>query len=464
MNSVLKQALNKWFGFDSFKPGQEDVINHVLAGEPTLGILPTGSGKSLCYQLPTYIKQQPTLIISPLISLMDDQVMQMKAQGERSVCHVHSGMDESEKKHNLQRLKHSRFVFLSPEFILQPQNFARIKDIQFGMIVLDEAHCISEWGYDFRPHYALMGKVTQHFNEATLLALTATAPPHLADDLSQMMHCQFQVVKTTMNRPNIALQHLNFEDDNEKIDWLLSFISHSGPTIIYVSSKKMCLTLAEAIYQTGYLTGIYHSDLTYQERYTVQQQFVQNEIPIIVATSAFGMGINKKDVRTVIHFHLATSPSNYMQEIGRAGRDGAQSQAISLYQPDDQYLLSTLLFTDMLTEEDVEMYEAGQFIEPDKEEVITTLNSYYSFADIKRIFKISFERKQQGYIKMLGYKNLEQCRRSYLLSFFNETMDTQPEYCCDCDSDSPEIDVKNRKKVKRKMDYTEKLGNLFPSH
>lgn len=235
---MLHDILRNKFGFESFKPGQQEIIESIMSQQHTLGILPTGSGKSLCYQIPTYLSGKTTLIISPLISLMDDQVMQLKINGEKRVTCIHSGMDEIEKKHNIKCLRHSRFIFLSPEFLLQPSNFKLISMIDFGMIVLDEAHCLSEWGYDFRPHYALIGKVTKHFKEAVVLALTATAPPHLQDDLTEMLAIQFNVIKTTMNRPNISFKHLNFHDDEDKIEWLLPFLQQSGPTIIYVSSKR----------------------------------------------------------------------------------------------------------------------------------------------------------------------------------------------------------------------------------
>lgn len=458
---MLHHELKKWFGFDTFKPGQQEIIEHVLNDKNTLGILPTGSGKSLCYQLLTYIKQKPTLIISPLISLMDDQVMQLKLQGEHYVSCIHSGLDENEKKQNIQSLLHSRFIFLSPEFLLQPHNFKLIQSLDLGLIVLDEAHCLSEWGYDFRPHYALVGKIINHFPKANILALTATAPPYLTYDLNHMLNKTFTVVKTTTNRENITLSHKNFEDDHEKLKWLLPMLEQSGPTIIYVSSKKMCLTLAKAIYQYGFLTGIYHGDLTYQERHTVQHQFINNEIPIIVATSAFGMGINKKDIRTIIHFHLATSPSSYMQEIGRAGRDGKSSQAISLYQPDDSYLLETLLFADIITEEDVSAFELGMFLPPEKNEILDVLSSYYKVEQLRAIFKAAFERKQRGYYRMLGYKNLDQCRRAYMIEFFGENLTSKPIQCCDNDSELKPIHIINSKKVKRKMDYKEKLQNIF---
>lgn len=458
---MLQHELKKWFGFEDFKPGQQEIIESVLNNEDTLGILPTGSGKSLCYQLPTYIRQQPTLIISPLISLMDDQVMQLKLHGEHHVCCIHSGMDENERKRNIEALTKSRFIYLSPEFILQPQNFKLIKNLNIGMVVLDEAHCLSEWGYDFRPHYALIGKIIARFPTATVLALTATAPNYLTYDLNAMLKKSFHVIKTSMNRDNISLTHKNFADDEAKLKWLLPALENSGPTIIYVSSKKVCLTLAKEIYNYGFLTGIYHGDLSYQERHTVQHQFLNNEIPIIVATSAFGMGINKKDIRSIFHYHLSTSPSNYMQEIGRAGRDGADSQAISLFQPDDSFLLETLLFTDMMTTNDIDAFETGAFVTPDKFEILEILNSYYSFAELRTIFDRTYQRKRQGYIRMLGYKNLDQCRRTYMMEFFGETLSKRPDQCCDNDSDLNVINLINRKKVKRKMDFNEKIQNLF---
>ncbi|MGN5881806.1 MULTISPECIES: RecQ family ATP-dependent DNA helicase [Staphylococcus] len=457
---MLNKALKQWFGFDAFKEGQQAIIQNVLDHKNTLGILPTGSGKSLCYQLPTYIKQQPTLIISPLISLMDDQVMQMRKNGERSVSYIHSGMSFEEKQKNLKRLKHSKFIFLSPEFILHQDNIKWITSINLGMIVLDEAHCITEWGYDFRPHYALIGEITKRFKKATVLALTATAPLHLKEDIESIVQSEFDVVKTKMSRDNIMLSHINFDNDAQKNECLKAAIQTTGPTIIYVSSKKKCRELAQMIYDEGYLTGIYHGDLSYQERQTVQQQFIQNKIPIIVATSAFGMGINKPDIRTIIHYHLPVSPSSYIQEIGRAGRDGQLSQAISLYQPDDYFLLETILFADVITDDDVAAMFAGVELPPEKQQIIKILASRYNQEEIQAIFKVSANRKQEGLLKMMGYKNLKTCRRNYLMSYFGESV-SEIEHCCDNDQTVESIHVPNKKKVARKMDYLEKLNQIF---
>ena len=223
----------------------------------------------------------------------------------------------------------------------------------------------------------------------------------------------------------------------------------------------MCLQLARAIYQEGYLTGIYHGDLSYQERQTVQDQFIQNHIPIIVATSAFGMGVNKPDIRTVIHFHLSPSPSSYLQEIGRAGRDGQPSQAISLFQPDDAFLLETILFSDAILEEDIQLHQRGQLLDDFKSNIIETLLMRYQYDEINEIFNTASKRKQFGYQKMMQYKHLTSCRRAFLLNYFSETLTQRPSICCDNDTNFEFLSILNRKKVKRQMTYVEKLNNLF---
>ncbi|MGV3041529.1 RecQ family ATP-dependent DNA helicase [Staphylococcus rostri] len=457
---MLKAALQQYFGFDTFREGQEAIIQSVLDGQHTLGILPTGSGKSLCYQLPTYIKQQPTLIISPLISLMDDQVMQMKMNGEQRVIAIHSGMAHEERTLAYQQLNTARFIFVSPEFILQPHNLTRFTTMHFGLIVLDEVHCLSEWGFDFRPHYALIGQLIKHHRHTPILALTATATHQLKTDLEYVTGCSFYDFQSTMDRPNISLSVKYMDDYHEKMAWILETIDTSGPTIIYVSSKKVCLDIAEQIYTAGHLTGIYHGDLSYQERYTVQQQFLSNEIRIIVATSAFGMGVNKPDIRTVIHFHIASSPSSYLQEIGRAGRDGKPSQAIALYQTDDQFLMETLATANIIRDEDIHLFETGQLIDVEKNDILTVLAQQYSLSALYKIFQQNNRQKTIAYRHMLSYISTTDCRRQQLLSYFNKPVITT-DHCCDNCGTTHEIYEKNKKKVKRKLTYEEKLESLF---
>ncbi|MBI5975345.1 RecQ family ATP-dependent DNA helicase [Staphylococcus canis] len=457
---MLINALKQYFGFETFKPGQKEIIEKVLQKQNTLGILPTGSGKSLCYQLPTYINQKPTLIISPLISLMDDQVMQMRMNGEHRVVAIHSGMDDIERINAYRQIHLARFIFVSPEFILLPQNFKRIKSIDFGLIVLDEAHCLSEWGFDFRPHYVRIGEITNYFSRTPILALTATASINLKNDIESVVRQSFESIQFSMDRPNISLSVIHTLDYNDKVERLLSIIENSGPTIVYVSSKKVCLDLAEKIYSAGFLTGIYHADLTYQERFTVQQQFSSNEIPVVVATSAFGMGINKPDVRTVIHFHLPPSPSSYIQEIGRAGRDQEKSQAITLFQDDDSYLMETLAIGSMITSQDIKLYKEGILLDDDKRTNIEQLNHAFSLDQLETIFENQYKRKTEAYYHMIKFATTKHCRRTLLLSYFNMPKKTFTQ-CCDCCEEIKPLRIKNAKKVKRKMNYHEKLSSLF---
>ncbi|UEX89137.1 RecQ family ATP-dependent DNA helicase [Staphylococcus ratti] len=457
---MLKQALKTHFGFDTFKSGQEEIITNILNGQNTLGILPTGSGKSLCFQLPTYIKQLPTLIISPLISLMDDQVMQMKMNGERHVVAIHSGMEEQERRRAFHHLRHARFVFVSPELILQPHHFKHFKNIAFGLIVLDEAHCLSEWGFDFRPHYALIGTVIHHFNEATILALTATATPQLHQDIETVISKPFSVFQSAVNRSNIALSVKFMAQFEDKIDWLLNFLEESGPTIVYVSSKKVGLMLAERIYEAGYLTGLYHGDLSYQERQTVQHQFLNDDIKIIVATSAFGMGINKPNIRSIVHFHAPYSPSNYIQEIGRAGRDGKESQAILLYHVDDQFLMENLMKSNEIDVTDLHLYSQAELIDEVKKEMLDTLTQSFSLETLKTIFVKQAHLKMHAYRYMMHFIMTQQCRRSAILKYF-DTYETQYHHCCDFCDNIQSIKEKNSKKVKRQLNYVEKLESLL---
>lgn len=457
---MLLNELKKHFGFNEFRSGQEETVSSILKGENVLSILSTGAGKSLCYQLPAYITGGNVLIISPLISLMDDQVVQMKLNGEQNVAAIHSALSRNDKKHILSQLEKYQFIFCSPEFIYEDRNFEYFKKLSIQYIVLDEAHCLSEWGYDFRPHYALISKVTDYFKSSQVIALTATLTKKMKNDIFQITNRTFTVHQEKLNRQNIMYHHFDFESDEEKDEWLLNEINYSGPTIIYVSSKKKCHELAKKIYDKGYLTGIYHGDLDYIERTTVQSQFIQNEIRIIVATSAFGMGINKKDVRTIIHYHLPTSPSRYIQEVGRAGRDGNPSQAISMFTERDMLLLNHIAHEQELNIELLNMFLEGYQLPEEVDSNIKSLLTLYTMDELKDIIANEERQKAFAFQFMQNYIHTDKCRRTFLLSYFDEEIH-QESNCCDNCSNASFLKIQNIKHVKHKMDYKERLKAIF---
>nr|WP_263313237.1 RecQ family ATP-dependent DNA helicase [Mammaliicoccus sp. Marseille-Q6498] len=457
---MLQTELKKYFGYETFRSGQEETIRYILEGHNVLSILSTGAGKSLCYQLPAYMTGGRVLIISPLISLMDDQVAQMKLNGERNVIAIHSALSRSDKQEVFDQLDEYQFIFCSPEFIYEDRNFNHFKKLNFKYIVLDEAHCLSEWGFDFRPHYSLISKVTDYFINSQVIALTATLTNKMMEDIIQITKRDFKLHKEGLNRENIMYHHFDFENEEEKDKWLLNELKDTGPTIIYVSSKKKCHELAGMIYKEGYLTGIYHGDLDYQERTTVQNQFINNDIKIIVATSAFGMGINKHDVRSVIHYHISTSPSKYVQEVGRAGRDGLPSQAISLFTMKDLRILNHIANDHALDIDMLNMFEQGYQLNEELTLNIKFLLELYPMSKLKS--KIADEKMQKeiAFRYMQNYVNLKTCRRTFLLNYFEETI-SQKDNCCDNCDNVERLKIPNYKEVKRKTTYQDRLKAIF---
>ncbi|WP_040228285.1 RecQ family ATP-dependent DNA helicase [Bhargavaea cecembensis] len=334
----LTQLLKRITGYNSFRPGQEEVIRSVLAGRDTIAVLPTGAGKSLCYQLPVHLTGGTVLIVSPLLSLMEDQVAQLKREGEKSVAALNSFLTPGEKSAVLRNLHQYRFIFTSPEMLMQRHVSERLRSLRLAYIVADEAHCISQWGFDFRPDYLRLREWLAGFSERPpVLALTATASDKAIGDIENylMMHSPAKYIHPP-DRPNVALQIIPLKDREEKTEWIRREISRaSGPGILYVQSRKRAEMLAGLLRADGVPAAAFHAGMEKDDRMLVQQQFLNGELEWICATNAFGMGINKPDVRRIIHDQFPPSAAQYIQEIGRAGRDGKQSLATLLYSPSD---------------------------------------------------------------------------------------------------------------------------------
>ncbi len=330
----LIDELRKRFGFSSFRPGQEEIIQALLQEQNVLAVLPTGNGKSLCYQLTGYLREGIVVIVSPLLSLMEDQVTQLQKQGEKRVVAYNSLLSKSEKAYVLQHLAEYKFLFLSPEMLTQKELLNVLQRQKIGLYVIDEAHCVSQWGVDFRPEYQQLGVIGKRLGSPVTLALTATATTVVQQDIEKVLFVlPPQVVRHSVNRKNISLFVRKTEDKDEELATLMK--QANGSMIIYCATKKEVERLYQ-LYRGSFSVGYYHGGLDASQRRQLQLQFSQNKLQFLVATNAFGMGIDKPDIRTVVHYDLPDSLENYVQEIGRAGRDQQPSKAILLYKKNDE--------------------------------------------------------------------------------------------------------------------------------
>ncbi|NQU31042.1 MAG: DNA helicase RecQ [Anaerolineae bacterium] len=330
--SILKDT----FGYDNFRPLQREVIENLLAGRDTLGIMPTGGGKSLCYQIPSLLLDGLTLVVSPLIALMKDQVEQMLASGVPAVM-LNSSLPSSEYQKNMDLVRDGavKLLYLAPETLLTPRIFSLLSQTKLALLTIDEAHCISEWGHDFRPEYRQITEVRQRYPQATCLALTATATPRVRSDIkSSLNFAQSNEFVASFNRENL---YIEVAPKNDALGQTLRFLDDrkdlSG--IIYCFSRRQVDELAGYLEIKGFSVRPYHAGLEDNTRKANQEAFIRDDVQIIVATIAFGMGINKPNVRFVIHFDLPKSIEGYYQEIGRAGRDDLPAHCLLLYNYSD---------------------------------------------------------------------------------------------------------------------------------
>ena len=330
--------LRRTFRLRKLRPGQREVIDSVLDGRDTLAIMPSGAGKSLCYQLPALQMRGSTIVVSPLIALMKDQADKLEKRGVKAAA-VNSARSAQELREALRRIRESKadFIFTTPEQLENPEFLQKLKVNPVDLFVVDEAHCITQWGHDFRPAYAGLGKALRALGDPTLLALTATATPDVVEDIGrQLGRPAMRVLNTGVYRPNLYFEVVQVTNESEKRQALLEVVRSGGAGIVYCATVRAAKTVHAWLAEQGVSAELYHGRLGARERTERQEAFMSGKTGTMVATNAFGMGIDRPDIRYVAHYQLPGSLEAYYQEAGRAGRDGKESRCTLLYDHADR--------------------------------------------------------------------------------------------------------------------------------
>ena len=337
--------LERHFGLTSFRPGQAEVIDSVLAGRNVVVVMPTGAGKSLCYQLPAVMLQGLTLVVSPLISLMKDQLEQLEARGIPATL-INSTVPELERAERIRRMRAGayRLVYVAPERFRSPSFVEALGEVGVELLAVDEAHCISQWGHDFRPDYALLGQVRKRLRPPRTVALTATATPEVREDIvKSLLMKDPRVFVAGFDRPNLFLEVLRVSGDEERRAACARVLADGGSGIVYCATRKQAEAMQAALRLRGHDPVVYHAGMDEAERHRAQDRFMADPSAVAVATNAFGMGIDKPDIRFVIHANIPRAVEAYYQEVGRAGRDGKPAHALLLFNHADVFTQERLI-------------------------------------------------------------------------------------------------------------------------
>jgi ATP-dependent DNA helicase RecQ len=451
----LKDQLYKYFGYEVFREGQEDVIKAILSKKNVVTQLPTGTGKSVCFLLPGYMIEGLVIIVSPLLSLMEDQVQQLVVKGEKRVAAFNSFRTQSEKRKILESLQNIKFLYVSPEVLQSNSLIEKLKSTKIALVAIDEAHCISQWGHDFRTDYLKLGPVIKVLKYPPVLALTATANKNVMNDIiSKLELREYETIIQTVNRKNILLFNETFNTTAEKNERLLQIVSKTnGPILIYCMSRDTTKSLYEYLRDNNIIKcAYYHGGLDTDTRILIQQQFMNSQIRVMCCTSAFGMGINKENVRLVIHYHIPSQIESYVQEIGRAGRDGNFSFAITLTQPNDFNLPFKILENEFPSREEIKViinnllneqstqniFEVhvrviSYYLEIEKENFVNLDEKDIDFMTdaIYNKIKTRIKYKENKINQMFSYISTQQCRRAKVLEAFDEQLLIKQQHCCD---------------------------------
>jgi ATP-dependent DNA helicase RecQ len=480
----IARAARELLGFDELRPGQEDAVRAVLAGHDTLAVMPTGSGKSAIYELATALGGGPAVVVSPLLALQHDQVDHLEHEHLGSAAALNSNLSGTRREELLEELDEHEleFLFLAPEQFGSEETLAKLRDAKPKLFVVDEAHSISEWGHDFRPEYLRLGAVAELLGKPTTLALTATAAPPVRAEIVERLALDDPVeIVRGFDRPNIHLAVERYYDDEHKLRALVENVAGGErPAIVYTATRRQSEELAGALLKAGVSARPYHAGLHRRERDDTQNAFMEDEIEVVVATIAFGMGVDKPNVRAVVHAEISDSVDAYYQEIGRGGRDGRPARAVLFYRPEDVGLRRFFAGAGQLAVDEAlaiaeTVEEADGPVDAHTLRDATGLSETKILSALGRLADVGFvtllpdgevtksddavpiddaaeaaaaaQHSRKEYertrVEMVrGYAETTGCRREYILSYFGEEFDPPCGNCDNCDAGLTPADVR----------------------